>query len=134
MNRLEFTNGRVLLIGLLLIFCYQFDRHHQQSTKPNESIIAKRDFNQVYEKWQVKEDSIYDGNTLTVRRGEEELKVRLCGIETPGIKQPLGIEARDYLQSLVNKSNGTIFVTPVEKNKQETVAELYFSLRTLFCS
>ena len=128
MNRFDFTNGRVLLIGLLLTLCYQFeqnDRHHQQSTKPNESIIAKRDFNQVYERWQVKENSIYDGNTLTVQRGEEELEVRLCGIDSPELEQSLGIEARDYLQSLVAKGDGTIFVTPVEENKQETVAELY---------
>ena len=108
MNRLDSTNGIVLFVGLILTVCYQFERHDQQSTKPNETIIAQRDFNQVYERWQVKENSIYDGNTLKVQRGEEELKVRLCGIESPGIKQPLGIGARDYLQSLVNKSNGTI--------------------------
>lgn len=135
MNRAEFTNGIALLVGLMLTVCYQFDRHNQQSTKSNESIIAKRDFNQVFERWQVKEDSIYEGNKLTVQRGEEELKVRLCGIESPEIKQPLGIEARNYLQSLVNKSDGTIFVTPVEENKHETVAELYVHIgnrRALF--
>ena len=121
----QFNNGIVLFIGLMLSIYYQFDQYDRQSTKKLKPIIAQRNFNQVYDRWQVKENSIYDGNKLTVQRGEEELKVRLCGIQAPEIKQPLGIEARDYLQSLVNKSNGTIFVTPVEKNEQETIAELY---------
>jgi endonuclease YncB( thermonuclease family) len=50
------------------------------------------------EVWKIKEGSIYDGDTLRVVKGSEELKIRLCGIDAPEKKQELGIAARDYLR------------------------------------
>ena len=41
--------------------------------------------------WQVVPGSVYDGDTLRVRRGVEELKIRFCGIDAPEKKQPRGI-------------------------------------------
>ena len=79
---------------------------------------------------QVKPGSVHDGDTLRVVRGQEELKVRLCplgypkgypkglapggasrfayGIDAPEIKQPLGIESRDYLRSVCPKGCYTL--------------------------
>jgi endonuclease YncB( thermonuclease family) len=48
--------------------------------------------------WQIKEGSIYDGDTLRVVKGSEELKIRLCGIDAPEKKQELGVASRDYLR------------------------------------
>ena len=81
------------------------------------------------EQWQIKPGSIYDGDTLRVVRGNEELKIRFCGIDAPEIKQPLGIESRDYLRSLIAQSNGTIHVLPIETDRYgRTVAELWIPI------
>ena len=78
------------------------------------------------EVWQVKEGSIYDGDTLRVRRDEEELKIRFCGIDAPEKKMPMGIESRDHLRSLVDISNGKVLLVPIEQDRYgRTVAELY---------
>ena len=78
------------------------------------------------ELWQVKEGSIYDGDTLRVIRGNEELKIRFCGIDAPEKKQVLGIESRDYLRSLVAFSQGQVYITPIENDRYgRTVAELF---------
>jgi endonuclease YncB( thermonuclease family) len=79
---------------------------------------------------QIKPGSIHDGDTLRVVRGTEEKKIRLCGIDAPEIKQPLGIESRDYLRSLIAKSNGTIHVLPIEEDRYgRTVAELWIPIK-----
>lgn len=111
MNRLNFNNGTALVIGLLLAVSYQLDRHNRQSTKSNKTVIVRQESNQIFEQWQVKEGSVDDGNTLTIQRGEEELKVRLCGIKSRSLEQPLGIEAREHLQLIVNKNKGNLLVT-----------------------
>jgi endonuclease YncB( thermonuclease family) len=83
------------------------------------------------EVWQIKEGSIYDGDTLRVVKGSEELKIRLCGIDAPEKKQELGIAARDYLRSLVKKGNGTVSLIPIEKDRYgRTVAELIMPVPT----
>ena len=61
------------------------------------------------------------------------LKIRFCGIDAPEIKQPLGIESRDYLRSLIAKSDGTIHVLPIEEDRYErTVAELWIPIEPDF--
>ena len=72
------------------------------------------------------EGSIYDGDTLRVERGNQELKVRLCGIDAPEIKQAGGIEARDHLRSLVAQGDGSVGVIAIEKDQyRRTVADLF---------
>jgi endonuclease YncB( thermonuclease family) len=78
------------------------------------------------ELWQVKEGSIYDGDSLRVIRGNEELKIRFCGIDAPEKAQALGTESRDYLRSLVAFSQGQVYITPIESDRYgRTVAELF---------
>ncbi len=70
---------------------------------------------------------------MRVRRGEEELKIRFCGIDAPELKMPLGIESRDYLRSLIDKSDGTIYVLPIEEDRYgRTVAELWIPIKPDF--
>ncbi|MFG6107181.1 thermonuclease family protein [Leptothoe sp. EHU-05/26/07-4] len=81
--------------------------------------------NQNTEWYQVVEGSIYDGDTLRVERGDQELKIRFCGTDSPEIEQPGGIEARDHLRSLVAQGDGAIGVVPIEKDRYgRTVADL----------
>ena len=79
--------------------------------------------------WKVVPGSIYDGDTLRVTNGNEELKIRFCGIDAPEKNQPLGIESRDYLRSLLDKGTGEIILVPIEKDKYgRTVAELFMPI------
>lgn len=81
------------------------------------------------ELWQVKDGSIYDGDTLRVSRGAEELKIRFCGIDAPEKAQDLGTESRDHLRSLVAQGDGSVFVVPIEQDQYgRTVAELFIPL------
>ena len=78
------------------------------------------------QEWKVKPESIYDVDTLRLIGNDRELKVRLCGIDSPELNQPLGIESRDYLRSLINQGDGTIYVLPIEEERYgRTVAELW---------
>ena len=113
-------NGIILFIGLGLAVYSQIDKNGQRSSN-EPATVGQR---QKLEKWQRK--SIYDGDTLRVTRENEELKIRLCGIDSPELKQPLGIEARDYLRSLVELGDGHLFLLPIEEDRYgRTVAEVY---------
>ncbi|MEA5467037.1 thermonuclease family protein [Leptothoe sp. PORK10 BA2] len=80
--------------------------------------------------YQVVEGSIYDGDTLRVERGDQELKIRLCGIDAPEKDQAGGVEARDHLRSLVAQGDGSIGVVPIEKDRYgRTVADLFVMLQ-----
>jgi len=99
-----------LLIASLLLTtaCQQSDRvassvdnrtaqSTSQSQSPTNTVPPSS------EVWKIKEGSIYDGDTLRVVKGSEELKIRLCGIDAPEKKQDLGVASRDYLRSLVQR-------------------------------
>jgi micrococcal nuclease len=76
------------------------------------------------EQWEV--SSVTDGDSLTVRRGREEQKIRLCGVDAPEKDQPLGKEAKEKLQQLVNSARGKVAIVPVEKDRYgRTVAEVF---------
>ena len=82
------------------------------------------------EQWQVVPGSIYDGDTLQVKNSFQKMKVRFCGIDAPEKNQPLGIQSRDYLRSLINKGDGSIIVVPIEQDRYgRTVAELFITPR-----
>ena len=112
-----------LVIGLILIsYSYLSDKISflpQLSLKlPQASLDATA--------WRVKPGSIYDGDTLRLIGNDRELKIRLCGIDAPEKKMPMGIESRDHLRSLVDLGNGELLLVPVEKDRYgRTVAEVY---------
>jgi endonuclease YncB( thermonuclease family) len=119
----KFLNGVALLIGLGLIAYALLGKNSPQLPQTSQLPEAQQ---QSYEKWNLKPGSIYDGDTLRVVRGNEELKIRFCGIDAPEAKQELGIEARDNLRSLVELGNGELLLVPVEKDRYgRTVAEVY---------
>jgi endonuclease YncB( thermonuclease family) len=120
-------NGAVLFIGLGLAAYSQLNGYRVRfnvETVPVDS--ATKDPEVATEVWQVKEGSIYDGDTLRVKRGEEEQKIRFCGIDAPEKDMPMGVESRDHLRSLVEIGNGELLLVPVEKDRYgRTVAEVY---------
>jgi endonuclease YncB( thermonuclease family) len=125
MNFKTFINGAALLIGLGLIGYSQFDKRSLNTQNIQTSQLPETK-PQTYEEWSLKPGSIYDGDTLRVVKGNEELKIRFCGIDAPEAKQELGIEARDNLRSLIKLGNGELLIVPVEKDRYgRTVAEVY---------
>jgi endonuclease YncB( thermonuclease family) len=123
-------NSSGLLIGLILIFIGILANRKTINSATDKAIASIIDREEYADEWQVKEGSIYDGDTLRVVKGNEELKIRFCGIDAPEIKQPLGIESRDYLRSLLDKSDGRIYVLPIEEDRYgRTIAELWIPLK-----
>jgi endonuclease YncB( thermonuclease family) len=73
--------------------------------------------------------SVYDGDTLRVTDGSQEIKIRLCGIDAPEIEQPMGVESRDHLRSLIAQGDGSLIVVPVEQDRYgRTLAEIFVPL------
>jgi endonuclease YncB( thermonuclease family) len=118
-------NGAILFIGLGLAAYSQLNGYRLRFNVESVPVAsATKDPEVATEVWQVKEGSIYDGDTLRVVRGSDEQKIRFCGIDAPEKKMPMGIEARDHLRSLVG--NGELLLVPVEKDRYgRTVAEVY---------
>ena len=80
------------------------------------------------ESWRVVKVS--DGDTITVVRGSQKEKIRFCGIDANESKQEGGREATSYLRSLIDKGNGTVTISPIEKDRYgRTVAELFVKPR-----
>ena len=58
---------------------------------------------------------IQDGDTLTVRSGEVNFRVRLHGIDAPERGQPYSVKAKELLEVLVAGKNITIKVMDVDR-------------------
>ena len=86
--------------------------------------------NKQSEIWIIKPNSIYDGDTLRVINGAEELKVRFCGIDAPEKDQPLGIESRDHLRSLIDQGDGTVYLIRID-NFHGIIARTNSTLKNL---
>ena len=78
----------------------------------------------ISEEWTVL--NIHDGDTLKARQGSRIEKFRFCGIDAPELNQPLGIESRDKLRSLVLSSKNKVMISEVEKDRYgRIVAEIF---------
>lgn len=74
--------------------------------------------------------NIHDGDTLTVQGNWGKQKIRLCGIDAPELKQPLGYESRDLARSLVAAAGNSVVLMPIEKDRYgRTVAEVFMVLK-----
>ena len=74
--------------------------------------------------------SVADGDTITVKRENETKKIRFCGIDAVEKQQKLGLQAKSYLQSLIDKGDGTVTITPIEQDRYgRTVAEVFVKPR-----
>ncbi len=116
-------------LGAIAILTNLFPRVTDQAFEPifeaaRPDLVV--DSGPTSEHYRIVEGSIYDGDTLRVTDGGQEIKIRLCGIDAPEKDQPMGIEARDYLRSLVAVGGGDIIVVPIETDRYgRTVAELF---------
>jgi endonuclease YncB( thermonuclease family) len=73
----------------------------------------------------VKPGTVYDGDTARFLCDRDEIKVRFCGIDAPEAEQPGGIDARDYLRSLL-PDRAPVTIVPVEEDRYgRLVAEVW---------
>jgi endonuclease YncB( thermonuclease family) len=78
---MKILNKLPLIIGLFLLWVYFQSNNNKVS----------------YQVYQIKEGSIYDGDTLRViSSSNEELKIRFACIDAPEKNQEYGIESRDF--------------------------------------
>ena len=62
---------------------------------------------------------VSDGDTILVRVGKEEIKVRLYGIDAPESKQPGGAEATAFLEALLLTEKVIIKTLDVDRYRRE---------------
>ena len=70
--------------------------------------------------------NVHDGDTITVKQGWQKVKVRLCGIDAPELAQPLGMQSRDHLRSLIARAGNQVnlYISDIDRYGRK-VAELY---------
>ncbi|MBC1237575.1 thermonuclease family protein [Nostoc sp. 2RC] len=89
------------------------------------SEIALNESSEIPKQWEVVKVS--DGDTITVRQGQEKKKIRLCGIDAPESKQPLGQESKGNLQRLVDEVGGKVSITEIERDRYGRIVGEVFS-------
>ncbi|MEB3830372.1 thermonuclease family protein [Phormidium sp. CCY1219] len=60
---------------------------------------------------------ISDGDTITVRQGNDERRIRLCGIDAPEKNQPGGKEAKEFLARIISEGGDRVGMTFVEQDR-----------------
>ncbi|MEG4007724.1 thermonuclease family protein [Microcoleus sp. Pol11C1] len=116
----KFLNALPLLAIAALIWF-----HFHQPNSDNKPKLAKPPSETQSLRCEVVKNSIYDGDTFRVKCDNREQKIRLCGIDAPEVKQPLGIESRNYLRSLVAQAQGQVIVIEMDRDKYgRSVAEV----------
>lgn len=94
----------IAYFGLLIIIYNQFInyRHLFRNNKP----------------WTLQ--SVSSGNSLFVMHGDEIKKIKLCGIEGGN---------KEYLESLLDRGNGSLIVNSVKKIDNVTTAEVFVPIK-----
>jgi micrococcal nuclease len=74
--------------------------------------------------WSGKVVGVADGDTITVLRVYEQVKIRLYGIDTPEKKQAFGNKAKRYTNAMIKGKS--VRIVPVDQDKYgRTVALVY---------
>ena len=58
---------------------------------------------------------VVDGDTITFATNENEIQVRLSGIDAPELSQPFGHEAKSYLESLILHKSVVVKVNKTDR-------------------
>jgi endonuclease YncB( thermonuclease family) len=71
---------------------------------------------------------VHDGDTITVKLGWQTVMVRLCGINAPELSQPLGVQSRDHLRSLLARAGNQVILYISDTDRYgRKVAEVFVS-------
>jgi endonuclease YncB( thermonuclease family) len=77
--------------------------------------------------WRVKPGSVHDGDTFRAVADvtNEEIKVRLACIDAPELEQAGGVEARDYLRSMLTDNREIILMGAEKDQYGRSVVEVF---------
>jgi endonuclease YncB( thermonuclease family) len=92
MNFKTLLNGSVLFIGLGLTAYAWLNGYRVRFNVETAPVDSPTEEGITLETWQVEDGSIYDGDTLEAVQGNNEQKIRFCGIDAPEKEMPMGIE------------------------------------------
>ena len=116
-------------ISLLFLFLGIGFTLWEFSPKLSNSQILATTTNDEAPNFDYKVLSVHDGDTIKVKRGGQVLNVRFACIDAPELKQPGGVEARDYLKSLISRSGGVVGLNIISKDRyNRSVAEVWVNL------
>jgi endonuclease YncB( thermonuclease family) len=105
---------------------------YDSSSSPEQPVGVIAEANQIQipqtERWQVVRVS--DGDTIVVRKGIRQERIRLCGIDAPESTQPLGAQSKAYLQRLLGQGNNQVGIVPVERDRYGRLVAEVFILET----
>ncbi|MBW4518130.1 MAG: thermonuclease family protein [Scytolyngbya sp. HA4215-MV1] len=128
--KLAIAGVSVALIGLPFYHQWQV----WQGARPDydRAIPVKRPLEPepgLSQHWQVVRVS--DGDTIVVQAGGRQDKIRFCGIDAPELEQPLGKEAQQSLQRLIQAGGNQVMVTPTERDREgRLVGEVFVAAPT----
>lgn len=108
-------NGLPIAIAFGLVGYWTWSQLPKQSQAANfklASIDQKQEYDPPADKWDVV--NVHDGDTIRIRRGTEEKKIRFSCVDAPELSQPMGVKSRDYLRSLIAKSGNKVSVKIVD--------------------
>ena len=121
----KILNGSVVLVaGGLIVYGWKVlsEQAIQSQTSAVKSLVKAPPID-----WELTKPA-YDGDTITVRRGGQKIKVRFACIDAPELKQPMGKKSRDYLRSLINSSNGKVGLNIIKSDRYgRSVAEVWIN-------
>jgi endonuclease YncB( thermonuclease family) len=115
----------IIAIAGLIIWSFT----HRDNRNAEVSSLPPRPSETNSERCEIVRNSVHDGDTFRAKCNGKELKIRLCGVDAPELKQPLGVESRDYLQALFMKANDRAIVIKMDSDRYgRTVAEVLIEL------
>jgi endonuclease YncB( thermonuclease family) len=119
----------VPVVAIVLMGGLLWHNHQQQSQAQPNYESAQPNFSTTKSET-AEVIKVYDGDTITVRQNGQKVKVRLCGIDAPELRQAMGRESRDKLRSLLpTNQRVTLYITDTDRYGRK-VAEVFVSDRT----
>ncbi len=122
----KIANNSVLLIAVALIVV-GWKIVNKASQPQRASTVKSSASNAPPVNWELTKPA-YDGDTITVKRNGQKVKVRFACIDAPELQQPMGRKSRDYLRSLINSSNGKVGLNVIKSDRYgRSVAEVWIN-------
>lgn len=71
---------------------------------------------------------VTDGDTIVVRSGGREERIRFCGIDAPEKEQPMGDQATAYLQQLIDQAGGNVLISETDRDRYGRIVGEVFTV------
>jgi endonuclease YncB( thermonuclease family) len=89
-----------------------------------EGIQSARQSGGFTAEWRVL--SVHDGDTIRVSQGQKTERIRFACIDAPELKQPMGVQSRDFLRQLIAAGSDRVSLKVVDTDRYgRKVAEVF---------